>query len=38
MLIFDMYLQPCVSYTGGAIIGFSDKNKIFTFIESKRHL
>ena len=26
MLIFDMYLHPCTRYSGGKIIGLSDKN------------
>ena len=30
MLIFDMYLQPCVWYSGGEIMGLSDKNEICT--------
>ena len=30
MLLFDMYLQLYVWYSGGGAIGLSDKNEIYT--------
>ena len=35
MSLFDMYLQPCVWYSEGGIVGLSDKNESCTLHEQK---
>ena len=38
MVIFDMYLPPCVWYSGATIIGSNDTKKKVYLIWSKKHL